>query len=52
MNLLKEAVKSKLFYRSQQGRKKTAGIIVVHENRGLNPYEDVGRRAAWKGSSP
>ena len=27
--------------------KKLAGIIVVHENRGLNPYiEDVGRRAA------
>jgi carboxymethylenebutenolidase len=50
MNLLKEAVKSKLFYRSQQGRKETAGIIVVHENRGLNPYiEDVGRRAAVEG---
>jgi carboxymethylenebutenolidase len=46
---LKEAVKSKLF-RSQQGRKKTPGIIVVHENRGLNPYiEDVGRRAAVEG---
>ena len=26
------------------------GIIVVHENRGLNPYiEDVGRRAALEG---
>ena len=26
------------------------GIIVVHENRGLNPYiEDVGRRAAVAG---
>jgi carboxymethylenebutenolidase len=30
--------------------KKFAGIIVVHENRGLNPYiEDVGRRAALEG---
>ncbi|CAN5444943.1 YghX family hydrolase [soil metagenome] len=28
-------------------KKKLGGIIVVHENRGLNPYiEDVGRRAA------
>lgn len=31
-------------------RKKLPGIIVVHENRGLNPYiEDVGRRAAIEG---
>jgi carboxymethylenebutenolidase len=31
-------------------RKKLPGIIVVHENRGLNPYiEDVGRRAALAG---
>ena len=30
-----------------KSRKKLPGIIVVHENRGLNPYiEDVGRRAA------
>jgi carboxymethylenebutenolidase len=30
--------------------KKLPGIIVVHENRGLNPYiEDVGRRAAIEG---
>lgn len=30
--------------------KKLPGIIVVHENRGLNPYiEDVGRRAAKAG---
>lgn len=30
--------------------KKLPGIIVVHENRGLNPYiEDVGRRAAVDG---
>lgn len=30
--------------------KKLGGIIVVHENRGLNPYiEDVGRRAAVAG---
>lgn len=31
-------------------KKKLPGIIVVHENRGLNPYiEDVGRRAATEG---
>ena len=30
--------------------KKVGGVIVVHENRGLNPYiEDVGRRAALAG---
>jgi len=30
--------------------KKLSGIVVVHENRGLNPYiEDVGRRAALEG---
>ncbi|MBX2915084.1 MAG: dienelactone hydrolase family protein [Cyclobacteriaceae bacterium] len=32
------------------GKKKLPGIVVVHENRGLNPYiEDVGRRAALAG---
>jgi carboxymethylenebutenolidase len=31
-------------------RTKLPGIVVVHENRGLNPYiEDVGRRAALEG---
>ena len=31
-------------------KEKLPGIIVVHENRGLNPYiEDVGRRAALEG---
>lgn len=31
-------------------KKKLPGIIVVHENRGLNPYiEDVGRKAALEG---
>ena len=31
-------------------KKKLPGIVVVHENRGLNPYiEDVGRRAALAG---
>ncbi len=31
-------------------KRKLPGIIVVHENRGLNPYiEDVGRRAALEG---
>lgn len=30
--------------------KKLGGVVVVHENRGLNPYiEDVGRRAALAG---
>jgi carboxymethylenebutenolidase len=33
-----------------KSKKKLPGIIVVHENRGLNPYiEDVGRRAAVEG---
>ena len=31
-------------------KKKLPGIVVVHENRGLNPYiEDTGRRAALEG---
>src|ERR1700755_814317 len=31
-------------------KKKLGGIVVVHENRGLNPYiEDVGRRCALAG---
>ena len=31
-------------------KKKLPGVIVVHENRGLNPYiEDVGRRTALEG---
>lgn len=31
-------------------KKKLGGIVVVHENRGLNPYiEDVARRAALTG---
>ena len=33
-----------------KAQKKLPGIVVVHENRGLNPYiEDVGRRAAVAG---
>jgi carboxymethylenebutenolidase len=33
-----------------ESKKNLPGIIVVHENRGLNPYiEDVGRRAALEG---
>ena len=36
-----------LLSKSKDSKKKLGGIIVVHENRGLNPYiEDVGRRAA------
>ncbi|HVS96386.1 MAG TPA: dienelactone hydrolase family protein [Puia sp.] len=32
------------------GNKKLGGVVVVHENRGLNPYiEDVGRRLAVAG---
>jgi len=39
-----------LLSRPVDGKKKLPGIIVVHENRGLNPYiEDVGRRAALPG---
>lgn len=39
-----------LLSQSTKTRKKLPGIIVVHENRGLNPYiEGVGRRAAVEG---
>lgn len=39
-----------LFSKLKKGNKKLPGIVVVHENRGLNPYiEDVGRRAALEG---
>ncbi|MEO9570802.1 MAG: dienelactone hydrolase family protein [Polaribacter sp.] len=39
-----------LFSIPKNTTKKLPGIIVVHENRGLNPYiEDVGRRAALEG---
>jgi carboxymethylenebutenolidase len=39
-----------LLSQSTKTKKKLPGIIVVHENRGLNPYiEDVGRRAAVEG---
>ncbi len=39
-----------LLSRPKRGQKKWPGIIVVHENRGLNPYiEDVGRRGAIAG---
>lgn len=39
-----------LFSIEKKVTKKISGIIVVHENRGLNPYiEDVGRRAALDG---
>jgi len=34
----------------KDNKKKLGGIVVVHENRGLNPYiEDVGRRASLAG---
>ncbi|MEX1382956.1 dienelactone hydrolase family protein [Lutibacter sp.] len=39
-----------LLSKLKDGEKKLPGIIVVHENRGLNPYiEDVGRKAALEG---
>lgn len=39
-----------LLSKPKDSKKKLAGIVVVHENRGLNPYiEDVGRRAALEG---
>ncbi|MEE4115398.1 MAG: dienelactone hydrolase family protein [Marinilabiliaceae bacterium] len=39
-----------LLSRPAEARGKLPGIVVVHENRGLNPYiEDVGRRAALDG---
>ncbi|GAA4293463.1 dienelactone hydrolase family protein [Aestuariibaculum suncheonense] len=39
-----------LLSKPKKSKGKLPGIIVVHENRGLNPYiEDVGRRAAMEG---
>ncbi|SEO97979.1 dienelactone hydrolase family protein [Mucilaginibacter sp. OK283] len=39
-----------LLSKPAEAKNKLGGIIVVHENRGLNPYiEDVGRRAALAG---
>ena len=39
-----------LLSRPKDHKTKLPGIVVVHENRGLNPYiEDVGRRAALEG---
>ncbi|MVT07898.1 dienelactone hydrolase family protein [Chitinophaga tropicalis] len=39
-----------LLSKSADAKKKLGGIVVVHENRGLNPYiEDVARRAALAG---
>jgi carboxymethylenebutenolidase len=39
-----------LLSKPKSSKKKLPGIIVVHENRGLNPYiEDVGKRAALEG---
>jgi carboxymethylenebutenolidase len=41
---------SGLFSILKESKEKLPGIIVVHENRGLNPYiKDVGRRAALEG---
>jgi len=43
------AIKAQLS-RPKDARKKLGGIVVVHENRGLNPHiADVGRRAALAG---
>jgi carboxymethylenebutenolidase len=39
-----------LLSKSAEGKRKRGGIVVVHENRGLNPHiEDVARRAALAG---
>ncbi len=39
-----------LLSKPKKSKGKLPGIVVVHENRGLNPYiEDVGRRAALEG---
>lgn len=39
-----------LLVRPAEGKKKLGGIVVVHENRGLNPHiGDVARRAALEG---
>lgn len=39
-----------LLSKPKDAKGKLPGIVVVHENRGLNPYiEDVGRRAALEG---
>jgi carboxymethylenebutenolidase len=39
-----------LLSKPKNAKDKLPGIVVVHENRGLNPYiEDVGRRAAIEG---
>ncbi len=39
-----------LLSKPSEANGKSPGIVVVHENRGLNPYiEDVGRRAAIEG---
>ncbi|MFT7034883.1 MAG: carboxymethylenebutenolidase [Cyclobacteriaceae bacterium] len=39
-----------LLSKPKKAKGKLPGIVVVHENRGLNPYiEDVGRRAAQEG---
>lgn len=39
-----------LLLKPAKGKRKLPGVIVVHENRGLNPYiEDVGRRTALAG---
>lgn len=39
-----------LLSKSKDAKGKMGGVVVVHENRGLNPYiEDVGRRAAKAG---
>jgi len=39
-----------LLSKPKDSKKKLPGIVVVHENRGLNPYiKDVGRRAATEG---
>lgn len=45
-----KSIKGLLAKSTESKKKKLPGVIVVHENRGLNPHiEDVGRRAALAG---
>lgn len=45
-----DGVEMKGYLARPKGKKKLGGVVVIHENRGLNPHiEDVARRAALEG---
>lgn len=45
-----ETGKMRAYSARRKGAKKLAGVIVIHENRGLNPHtEDIARRVALEG---